>query len=59
MTIGFIFWLLMLLWLLFGMYWNWPKEQTPAGFGTLGGNLLLFVLLFLLGWKVFGFMIQG
>lgn len=59
MSIGFIFWLLMLLWLLFGMYWNWPKEQTPSGFGTLGGNLLLFVLLFLLGWKVFGFIVQG
>jgi hypothetical protein len=57
MSIGFIFWLLMLLWLI--------------GFfaGTLGPPpynvhwqrfhvLLLFVLLFLLGWHNFGFIIR-
>ncbi len=64
MPIGILFWVLMLLWLLFGLYWNWPGGPSgqPAGsasFGILGGNLLLFILLFLLGWKVFGFMIQG
>lgn len=59
MSIGFLFWLLMVLWLVFGMYWNWPSERTPAGFGVLGGNLLLFILLFLLGWAQFGFVIQG
>jgi cytochrome b561 len=61
MSIGFIFWLLMILWLLFGLYWNWPKtpEQKASGVGALGGNLLLFILLFLLGWKTFGFIIQG
>ena len=59
MSIGFIFWLLMLLWLLFGLYWHWPADPGPRGFGVLGGNLILFVLLFLLGWRVFGFIIQG
>jgi hypothetical protein len=59
MSIGFLFWLLMILWLLFGLYWHWPVEPGRAGFGVLGGNLLLFILLFLLGWKVFGFVIQG
>lgn len=59
MTIGFLFWLLMILWLLFGLYTGWPRDNAPAGFRLLGGNLLLFVLLFLLGWKCFGFVIQG
>lgn len=58
MTIGFIFWLLMLLWILFGLYSN--REDLRGGkYGATGGNLLLFILLFLLGWRVFGFIIQG
>ncbi len=60
MTIGFLFWLLMILWLIFGLWWNWPDQGAGrAGFGPIGGNLLLFILLFLLGWKIFGFPIQG
>jgi hypothetical protein len=59
MTIGFLFWLLMILWLIFGLYWNWPSQPGPSGFAPLGGNLLLFILLFLLGWATFGFVIQG
>lgn len=57
MSIGFIFWLLMILWVIFGVYWNWPEDRAHAP--GLGGTLLLFILLFLLGWKVFGFVIQG
>lgn len=58
MTIGFLFWLLMILWLLFGLYWN-RTDLQGGNYGIVGGNLLLFVLLFLLGWRVFGFVIQG
>jgi hypothetical protein len=60
-SIGFCFWLLMLLWLIFGLYWNWPENTSggPRAFGHMGGGLLLFILLFLLGWRVFGFPIQG
>ncbi len=58
MTIGFVFWLLMILWLVFGLYLN--RDDLRGGkYGIAGGNLLLFVLLFLLGWKSFGFVIQG
>ncbi len=58
MEIGMLFWLLMILWLLFGLYWN--RTQIQGGdYGLVGGNLLLFILLFLLGWKVFGFVIKG
>lgn len=61
MPIGLLFWLLMVLWLLFGMVIYWPADQSggPRAFFPMGGNLLLFVLLFLLGWKAFGFVIQG
>lgn len=55
MTIAFIFWLLMLLWLLFGCYSN----RTQLGPWLARGDLVLFVLLFLLGWKVFGWPIAG
>lgn len=59
MTIGFLFWLLMVLWLIFGLGVNWPSTPGPRAFLPLGGSLLLFILLFLLGWKAFGFILQG
>jgi len=48
---GFLFWLLMILTLLFGGWVAYPFGPHVYGFGF---NLLLWVLLFLLGWKVFG-----
>ncbi|MDQ1638169.1 MAG: hypothetical protein QOF62_1508 [Pyrinomonadaceae bacterium] len=53
MTIGFLFWLLMILWLLFGAWAYWPDRKV------FGGHFLLWLLLFLLGWSVFGFPIRG
>ncbi len=58
MTIGFLFWLLMILWFLFGLYWN-RSDIAGGNYGWFGGNLLLFILLFLVGWRVFGFPVQG
>lgn len=55
MTIGFLFWLLMILWLLFGL-WAAPR---PLNHYWAGGHVLLWLLLFLLGWEVFGFPIKG
>lgn len=54
MPISLIFWVLMLLWLVFGFFWNRPKEPGLAGYGPIGGNVLLFILLALLGWRAFG-----
>lgn len=48
MSFGLIYWILMLLWLVFGLWSSWPNYKAS------GGNLLLFILLLLLGWKVFG-----
>lgn len=58
MTIGLLFWILMILWFIFGLYSN-RADIKGGNFGVAGGNLLLFVLLFLLGWRCFGFIIKG
>jgi len=53
MTFALCYWILMLIWLVFGLWtsgWN-PKAS--------GGNLLLFVLLVLVGWKLFGAPVHG
>lgn len=49
MNIGLAFWILMLLWLAFGLWWNRTTYQT-----WIGGNALLFLLLVFLGWHDFG-----
>lgn len=52
MTLGLCFWVLMLLWLVFGLWSNWPA--TGSAIRPLGGTMLLFILLVLLGWHSFG-----
>ena len=59
MQIGLLYWILMLLWLLFGLAWNWPGSRWSGHYGPIGNTLLLFILLLLLGWKVFGSPIRG
>lgn len=58
MTIGFIFWFIMLLWLLFAIAWNQNWAGTSA-WGPMGNSVLLFILFLLLGWHSFGFPIRG
>jgi len=43
-----MFWILMLIWAVFGLWSSWPNHYL------VGGNLLLFILLVLLGWHSFG-----
>lgn len=51
MPLGLMFWILMLLWLIFGLVERWG----PSGpYWAWGGSLVLFILLLLLGWQVFG-----
>jgi len=52
MSIALVYWILMLLWLVFGIWSGWP--MTGANVRPLGGTLLLFILLVLLGWRAFG-----
>jgi hypothetical protein len=58
MSLGLVFWILMLIWLLFALAWNWNWAGIAAH-GPLGNSLLLFLLFLLLGWRVFGAPVHG
>lgn len=52
MPLAYIFWMLMILWAVFGVY---PFVVTTPNQRIIGGgNILLFVLLLLLGLRAFG-----
>ncbi len=53
MSMSLCYWIVCLVWLVFGVWSNWPNVK--AG----GGSLVLFILLLLLGWKVFGPPLHG
>jgi hypothetical protein len=55
MTLGLAYWILMLIWLVLGLYVGY----IGASHYVLGGNILLFILLLLLGWQVFGAPLRG
>ena len=57
MSIGLLFWILYIIALVFGLWSNWPA--TGPAFRPLGGTLLIFVLIGLLGWKCFGAAVHG
>ena len=54
MPIGLLFWILMLLSIVF---WGWGSPWNDRG--PFVNSLVLYVLLFLLGWKVFGFALHA
>lgn len=55
MTLGFVFWLLMIVWLVFGFFTN----RAAMGPWLKSGDLLVFALFALLGIKTFGWPIHG
>lgn len=56
MTRGLIFWVLMLVWLVFGIVAHFGGMGP---YGPIGSTILLFVLFFMVGWQVFGPPIRG
>lgn len=58
MSLGLMYWILMLVWLVFGIWSSWPTLRT-GGFRAGGGTFLLFILLLILGWHAFGPPIKG
>lgn len=52
MTVGFVFWLIMLLWLILGVVG--ALRAAPVNGWSTGSDLLLFILFCLVGWKLFG-----
>jgi hypothetical protein len=57
MTIGLLFWILMIIWLVFGFAQGSGWVVGP--YGIWGHSLLLFILLGLLGWATFGAPVHG
>ncbi len=57
MPLGLAYWILMLIWLVFGLVVHFGYG-TGAWGGTVN-TVLLFVLFLLLGWKVFGSPLHG
>jgi hypothetical protein len=56
---GLLFWILMIMWLFLGMWSVWPVAGQPnQNWRPVGGNLLLWILLFIVGWAVFGFVVH-
>lgn len=53
--IGLLYWLLVILWLIFGLWSGWPIAGNPNGWRPMGGSLLIFVLFVLIGLELFGF----
>jgi len=52
MTLGLIFWILMLIWFVFGLIVHFGLVVGPYAIGA--NAVLLFILFLLLGWQVFG-----
>ncbi len=51
MSLALCFWILMLLWLVLGI---WNNAPFTSGLRGLASPLLLFLLVLLLGWQTFG-----
>lgn len=58
MSIGLIFWIIMLLWALFALAWH-NGWGSVGNWGPFGNSFLLFVLFLLVGWRIFGAPIHG
>jgi hypothetical protein len=57
-SIGLLYWILYVIAVIFGPLAAWPRDPA-TGWRPFGGSLLLFVLLFLIGWKLFGPILNG
>lgn len=57
MPIGLLFWILMVLWAFSWITRTYAPQSAP--WAIHAGDLLFFVLLFLLGWHAFGFVIHS
>jgi len=56
MSIGLLFWVIFVICLIFGV---WGRTDVGRAYWVDYNGWVVFVLLFLLGWRVFGFVIQG
>lgn len=58
MSLAIWFWIILVLWILFGAWYGWSVPAAERA-GRLGGVIIPLVLFILLGWKVFGSPVSG
>ena len=58
LTIGLLFWILMIVWFVFGAWVRWGGGSAPATTWPVA-DLLIFILLLLLGVGIFGWPIRA
>jgi hypothetical protein len=56
MPIGLLFWIIMIIWIITGLAGRRPGSPPWL---VWGGDLVLCILIFLLGWHNFGFIIHN
>jgi len=56
MSLGTAFWIVFLIWIVFGLFGSWQQRAKlrDHGAGFVGAGIVLLVLLLLLAWQVFG-----
>lgn len=56
MIVGVFFWVLILLWVVFGLMSTWPRDTSPGPhvYAPFGSNVILFLLLLCLGYTNYG-----
>ncbi len=59
MSRGLIFWVIMIVWFVFGLVLSAGVVAGIGHYGVIGGQLLEFVLFLLLGWQVYGPPVHG
>ncbi len=57
MPIGILFWVIMIVWFVFGL-WTSRADVQAGRYGGVGGSVLEFVLFALIGWRLFGPVLQ-
>lgn len=57
MPLGILFWVIMIIWLLFG-FWSYRVAGSPYPWERGGAHLLTWILFAILGYKVFGSIVQ-
>jgi hypothetical protein len=58
MPISMLFWFLFIIWVLFGG-WGYYDAGNARWWRPFGAHLLLGILIFLLGWGLYGFLVTG
>lgn len=57
MDLGVVFWVVMIIVFIGGLIWYWPRNRAEAF--PFGSWVVTFLLLGMLGWRVFGPVIKG